>query len=92
MITSKLFIDHRDDCYGIQEVQRGNWPHPWACPEYHFLSRTKAGKRHNKAVTGWLIFKCNDTRCAAQLGFLMEDVERLLGLRKEANDDIPIGK
>lgn len=73
--------EHRDDCWGVEAVTRGDWIHPWTMAKYDWPGYDKIGRKNPRSSRLFLVYRCNSPACPARLGFLASDVEKALGLR-----------
>lgn len=68
-------VNHSSDCQ-IRE---------WVLPQYKYLHRNRLGRRDQRTESPFLVLRCNDSQCSAQMIMPWRDVEEALGLnRKEA--------
>lgn len=74
---------HMEGCRALVAVEEGQWQqgHPWAGAHYQALGRERTGKPHTGCRIDFLVYRCNDPQCSAELIFLAETLERDLGLR-----------
>lgn len=78
---------HREGCWALKIFEEDHtitlrWGHPWHEPHYQMLRRDRIGRRRSNTSSEWLVFRCTDMDCPARIGFLAEDIERLIGLRE----------
>ena len=75
-VKKTILSPHRGDCYFASSGRE-----EWIVDEVRFLDRDVLHRRRHRGICRrFLIYRCNDPRCDAQLIVLETDVNRLLGL------------
>lgn len=86
IMRGMIIQPHRDGCWAVGTVARGDWSHPWGPARTHGLEREWTGKPHPGASTRFLVYICNDPACPAEMIFLASVLERFLGIRPRTGD------
>ena len=75
---------HRDGCYAVEEVARGDWPWPWAFVGKGYWG-DRLGRRNGSSVH-WALVVCNDAVCHASFAVRWDAIEGLVTGMVEASD------
>jgi hypothetical protein len=87
--THQLITKHSSTCLMQNGFNPGS---PWCLPEHvtdGFLGRSPVGRdltgrRNPRAGHSWMLFRCADSDCPAQLAIYWPTIERALGLNDAA--------
>jgi len=71
---------HKNDCFGVKNMNDGWWAKAWSMPEMKYLSRDRLGRPRKSTSQQFLVFECNDSDCPAKMAVHYDDVERILGV------------
>jgi len=72
---------HKDDCFAIKEVEKGNWNTPWtiADMENKHLEDSEQMKYEDGTIeTQVAIFRCNDPNCPGKVAVPATKILELL--------------
>lgn len=79
---------HKEECWAMEAVRDGEWPHPWGTCESSYIAYDKLGRKHPRASMAALVFNCNNPFCPGRVAVRMEDVVKALGLAEEMKDEL----
>jgi hypothetical protein len=85
--THQLITKHIPECAMLNGL---NGDQPWCLPEQvtdwavRRVGRDLTGRRNPKAQHTWLLFRCSDSDCPAQLAIYWHTAERMLNLTNPA--------
>lgn len=84
-------VKHRHDCIMLNGL---NGNQPWCLPEqktdYSWtpkeerIQRDLTGRKNPKAAHTWVVLRCSDTHCPAQLAIYWNHFESLLNLSNDS--------
>ena len=74
-VKSKIIEPHVEDCYAVQNTEKGIWSTPWAI----FKGVVNYGTNHSPFdkrgdSVRWILAVCNNTQCSAKVAVVEKDL------------------